>query len=48
MFKLSNLEFTFEVGGSLDAAGAMFLEPCNVCPHYTSSFHETGSHVTIN
>ena len=24
---MSNLEFTFEVGGSLAAAAAMFLEP---------------------
>ena len=28
MLKWSNLEFTFEVGGSLVAADAMFLEPC--------------------
>ena len=27
MLKWSNLEFTFEVGGSLVAADAMFLEP---------------------
>ena len=25
---LSNLEYTFEVGGSLVAVDAMFLEPC--------------------
>ena len=29
MLKWSNLELTFEVGGSLVAADAMFLEPCH-------------------
>ena len=29
MLKWSNLEFTFEVGGSLVAADAMFFEPCH-------------------
>ena len=29
MLKWPNLEFTFEVGGSLVAADAMFLEPCH-------------------
>ena len=28
MLKWSNLKFTFEVGGSLVAADAMFREPC--------------------
>ena len=31
--KWSNLEFTFEVGGSLVAADAMFLEPCHAVIH---------------
>ena len=29
MLNWSNLEFTFEVEGSLVAADAMFLEPCH-------------------
>ena len=29
MLKRSNLEFTFEVGGSLVATDAMYLEPCH-------------------
>ena len=29
VLKWSNLEFTFEVGGSLVATDAMFLEPCH-------------------
>ena len=29
MLKWSNLKFTFEVGGSLVAADAMFFEPCH-------------------
>ena len=33
MLKWSNLEFTFEVGGSLVAADAMFLEPCHAVIH---------------
>ena len=33
MLKLSNLEFTFEVGGSLVATDAMFLEPCDAVIH---------------
>ena len=33
MLKWSNLEFTFEVGGSLVATDAMFLEPCHAVIH---------------
>ena len=33
MPKWSNLEFTFEVGGSLFATDAMFLEPCHAVIH---------------
>ena len=33
MLKWSNLEFTFEVGGSLVASDAMFLEPCHAVIH---------------
>ena len=33
MLKWSNLEFTFEIGGSLVAADAMFLEPCHAVIH---------------
>ena len=33
VLKWSNLEFTFEVGGSLVAADAMFLEPCHAVIH---------------
>ena len=33
MLKWSNLEFTFEVGGILVAANAMFLEPCHTVIH---------------
>ena len=33
MLKWSNLEFTFEVGDSLVAADAMFLEPCYAVIH---------------
>ena len=33
MLKWSNLEFTFEVGGSLVALDAMFLEPCHAVIH---------------
>ena len=33
VLKWSNLEFTFEVGGSLVAADAMFLEPCHTVIH---------------
>ena len=33
VLKWSNLEFTFEFGGSLVAAVAMFLEPCHAVIH---------------
>ena len=33
MLKLSNLELTFEVGRSLVATDAMFLEPCHAVIH---------------
>ena len=33
MLKWSNLEFTFQVGSSLVAADAMFLEPCHAVIH---------------
>ena len=33
MLKWSNLEFNFEVGGSLVPADAMFLEPCHAVIH---------------
>ena len=33
VLKWSNLEFTFEVGGSLVASDAMFLEPCHAVIH---------------
>ena len=33
MLKWSNLEFTFEVGGSLVATDSMFLEPCHAVIH---------------
>ena len=33
MLKLSNLEFTFEVGGSMVAADAMFFEACHAVIH---------------
>ena len=33
MLKCSNLEFTFEVRGSLVAADAMLLEPCHAVIH---------------
>ena len=33
MLKWSNLKFTFEVGGSLVAADAMFLEPWDAVIH---------------
>ena len=33
MLKWSNLEFTFEVGGSLVATDAMFLERCHAVIH---------------
>ena len=33
VLKRSNLEFTFEVGSSLVAADAMFLEPCHAVIH---------------
>ena len=33
MLKWSNLEFKFEVGGSLVATDAMFLEPCHAVIH---------------
>ena len=35
MLKWSNLEFNFEVGGSLVAADAVFLEPCHAVIHAT-------------
>ena len=34
MLKWSNLEFTFEVGGSLVATDTMFLEPCHAVLGY--------------
>ena len=33
MLKWSNLEFTFEVGDSLVATDARFLEPCHAVIH---------------
>ena len=33
MLKWSNLEFTFEVGGSLVATDAIILEPCHAVIH---------------
>ena len=33
MLKWSNLEFRFEVGGSLVATDAIFLEPCHAVIH---------------
>ena len=33
MLKWSNLELTFEVGGSLVATDAMFLKPCHAVIH---------------
>ena len=33
MLKWSNLEFTFEVGGSLVTTDAMFLKPCHAVIH---------------
>ena len=33
MLKWSNLEFTFEVGGSLVATDDMFLKPCHAVIH---------------
>ena len=33
MLKWSNLEFIFEVGGSLVATDAIFLEPCHAVIH---------------
>ena len=33
VLKWSNLEFTFEVGGSLVAADPIFLEPCHAVIH---------------
>ena len=33
MLKWSNLEFTFEVGSSLFATDAIFLEPCHAVIH---------------
>ena len=33
MLEGSNFEFTFEVGGSLVAADAMFLKPCHAVIH---------------
>ena len=33
MLKWPNLEFTFEIGGSLVAADAMFLKPCHAVIH---------------
>ena len=33
MLQWSNLEFNFEVGGSLVTADAVFLEPCHAVIH---------------